>query len=244
MNICLFPNDKSQCKASADEDLLLLVPPYRSSDAIFLRNNDIPDSKGYCFQSWDQVKQFLHYQAAQKAAINVYPMITRSMMDNSSVKTPEKAHKHFLKSVISSLSQSSPTNATSIEVGILRLVYGEEKVSRSSLLKRYSWMENSSDPIIHQILIESGHEPFNYKSWAEITLHEVALSWLKNQQYEDIVHWCMFAMIYYDFEFPNEILEKIKQLYENAFKQQQKKMFFEAGGHKREPWQKKIKTRR
>lgn len=244
MKICLFPDNKSQCKVSADGDLLLLVPPYNSEESIFLRKSDLPDEDGYCFASWDQAKQFLHYQAAQKAAINVYPMITRSMTDSSSVKTPEKAHKHFLKSTITALSQSSPTHATVIEVSILRLVYGEEKVSRANLMKRFAWLENSQDALAHQILIEAGHEPFDYKGWAEITLHEIAMSWLKNQQFEDIVHWCMFAMIYYQFDFPPEVNEKLKTLYNDAIKEQQKKMFFEAGGHKREPWQKKIRTRR
>lgn len=244
MKICLFPESKSQCKATADEDLLLLVPPYLAEEAIFLGQSDPSDSGGYCFESWEQAGQFLHYQAAQKAAVNVYPMITRSVTDTSSIQTPEKAHKLFLKNVTAALSQASPTHSTANEVAILRLVYGEDKVSRAKLLKRFGWLESSPDAFAHQIIIESGHEPFDYKSWSEIALHEVAMSWLKNQQFEDIVHWCMFAMLYYDFDFSKEIHEKLRSLYNDAFKEQQKKLFFEAGGHKREPWQKKIRTRR
>lgn len=244
MKICLFPTDKSQCKTIADDKLILLVPPYRSEDSIFLNDSKSPNKGGYCFSSWDEAAQFLHYQAAQRAAVSVYPIITRCVTDTSSIKTPEKARKLFLKNVISALNQGAPTMTTAKEVAILRLVYGEKKVSRSELLKRFSWMGSSSEALVHQVIIEAGHEPFDYKNWSEIALQEVALSWVKNQQFEDIVHWCMFAMLYYQFDFSTEIYEKLRKLYNDAFKEQQRIIFLESGGHKREPWQKKIRTRR
>lgn len=245
MKITVFPTEKSQVTASVDDDLFLMIPPYNSETAIYLRKNDNPEMPDvFEFSSWEKTSKFLHYQAAQRAAISVYPVITRSVTDTSSYKTQEKAKKLLLKNVLSALNNDDLNPRTPIEVSILRLVFGEEKVSRSSLMDRYSWMENSTHPIIHQILIEAGHEPFDYKSWSEIIFHEVALSWRKNQQFSDIVHWCMFAMLYYDFGFSDDINEELRNLYNISFKEQQKMEFINAGGLKREPWQKKIKTRR
>lgn len=245
MRITILPTDKSQVTASVDGDLFLMIPPYSTDTAIYLRKNEETDVEdAYTFSSWEKAAQFLHYQAAQRAAISVYPVITRSVTDTASYKTRDKAQKLLLKNVQSALSNDELSPRTPIEVAILRLVFGESKVSRTNLLSRYNWLENSNHPIIHQILIEAGHEPFDYGSWSEIIFHEVALSWKKNHQYADIVHWCMFAMLYYDFGFSDEVNDELKNLYNIAFKEQQKMEFINAGGLKREPWQKKIKTRR
>lgn len=245
MKINVFPSEKSQVTASVDDDLFLMIPPYNSETAIFLRKNEgIGDKEVFEFSSWEKTAKFLHYQAAQRAAISVYPIITRSVTDSASYKSRDKANKLLLKNVQTALNNDDLNPRTPIEVSILRLVFGEEKVSRANLLDRYGWMENSHHPIIHQIIIEAGHEPFDYKAWAEIIFNEVALSWRKNQQFSDIVHWCMFAMLYYDFGFSEDVNEELRNLYNIAFKEQQKMEFINAGGLKREPWQKKIKTRR
>lgn len=245
MKINVFPSDKSQVTASVDDGLFLMIPPYNSETAIYLRKSEDPgDQEVFEFSSWEKTSKFLHYQAAQRAAISVYPVIIRSVTDTSNYKSKEKAQKLLLKNVQSALNNDDLNARTPIEVSILRLVFGEEKVSRENLMNRYSWMESSTHPIIHQVIIEAGHEPFDYKAWSEIIFSEVALSWRKNQQYSDIVHWCMFAMLYYDFGFSDDINEELKNLYNIAIKEQQKMEFINAGGLKREPWQKKIKTRR
>lgn len=245
MKITVFPTEKSQAVASVDNELFLLIPPYSGETAIYLRKaEDLGDKDFFDFSSWDKTSQFLHYQAAQRAAISVYPVISRSVTDTSSYRSREKAQKLLLKNVNSSLKNDDLNPRTPMEVAILRLVFGEDKVSRSTLLNRHPWLETSSHPIVHQILIEAGHEPFDYKSWSEIIFHEVALSWRKNHQYADIVHWCMFAMLYYDFGFADDINDELRNLYNVSFKEQQKMEFINAGGLKREPWQKKIKTRR